>query len=70
MKSEPYIKLYPLDPFTDTKLTVVIENGDRDSSLINIEGWRRILPNKTAVNVDNREGINYQCTPLDQNCCI
>ena len=26
--------------------------------------------NKTSIQVDNHEGINYQCTALDANSCI
>lgn len=68
--NDDFFKFYPSAPDSDSKLSIISEKPQRDSLNLSIELWRRILPNKFSVQLDNREVTSYQCTALDAYSCI
>ncbi len=63
-------KLVPFDPTTDSKLMLLKDRQDREPISLTILGWQRVLPNKAVVPVANPDTGMYQCTALDNHCCI
>lgn len=62
-------RLLPADPTTESRLFLVKDKTDQD--IVNIMGWRRLLPNKVAVPLPNAAASNfYQCSALDNHCQI
>lgn len=64
-----YFQFTPVDPDTDSVITVLADNEELSSDENTKIEWRRILPNKNYVVLSNNLST-YQCTPLDKNCII